>query len=130
MMMHSVTADAPCLQVDAHAGVVAVQGQTSGSFAGSGGSSGGKLATSEPPQHEAVPQTAAHMRLCPPALPEAVQALLQQCVRFMQEQSSIGSEALVSLHVLLSSAFAGGQSGNVHDGNFCLILNSLAFRSA
>lgn len=41
--------------------------------------------------------TAALARLSPPELPGAAQQLLQQCVAFMQEQSSIGSEALVSL---------------------------------
>lgn len=41
--------------------------------------------------------TAALARLSPAELPEAAQQLLQQCVAFMQEQSSIGSEALVGM---------------------------------
>lgn len=42
-------------------------------------------------------ESAARARMCPPKLPAAVQELLHQSVAFMQEQSSVGSEALVRL---------------------------------
>jgi hypothetical protein len=57
--------------------------QQSQASAGSGGAGGNDGA-------------AALARLAPPELPEGVHSLLRQCTEFMQEQSSVGSEALVS----------------------------------
>lgn len=52
--------------------------------------------------------TAALARLSPTELPDAAQQLLRQCVAFMQEQSSIGSEALVGMLPQHAAAVRGG----------------------
>lgn len=71
--------------------------------AGSGSSAAPAEAASDKQQQqqqaEAVVQTgaAAQARLLPADLPDAFRQLLHQSVAFMQEQSSIGSEALVGL---------------------------------
>lgn len=47
-------------------------------------------------QGQQASESAAEARLSPAVRPDAVQVLLNQCVAFMQEQASVGSETLVS----------------------------------
>lgn len=63
---------------------------------GSGGVDATKLQAELP---SSLVEGAAEARICPLDLPAAVQDLLHQSIAFMQEQSSVGSEALVSLIV-------------------------------
>ena len=66
------------------------QGQASG---GANGSAGSKQQLASSP----APSAAGPAGLAVEALPDAVQVLLRQSVAFMEEQSSVGSESLVSL---------------------------------
>ena len=63
----------------------------------------GKVAQSDGRQVTSQPGAAALAHLTPVAVPTAVQSLLQQCVAFMQQQSSIGSNTLVSARPYFSS---------------------------
>ncbi|KAL4439666.1 hypothetical protein ABPG75_002667 [Micractinium tetrahymenae] len=61
-----------------------------------GSGSIGAALTRRTSQGRQASDTAVESRLSPAAIPDALQTLLRQCMVFMQEQSSIGSETLVT----------------------------------
>jgi len=89
----------PSLQ-ELHPAEAGGHGQASAGVEGSGSGSGNVVATQaemeEGQSALASSIVAAQARLSPVPLAEGLQALLCKCVEFMQEQSNIGSEALVS----------------------------------